>query len=330
MRMIRCNRSTTRAVARRTLITSMIAFGVAGPALAQSSKPITIIVPLTAGSPVDVCARLIAQHLTAALGQPVIVENRPGAGGTIGAKYVAGAEPDGSVLMLNAVNQVISPAMYKNLNYHPIKDFSSIGGAALSPFVFVAPPSLPVKSLAEFIAYAQANPGKLNFGYGLGTSPHILGELFKRAAQVDLANIPYKGGAQAINDMLAGQIHLNIGTPATLVQLIRSGKLRALVVTGDGRYPDLPEVPTIIEAGFPDLSLTLWMGMMGPAGMPPAMVARLNTALNGALRSSQAKESLARLGFVPTPDTPEAFEKFLQREMDAWGRAVGVTGVKVN
>lgn len=326
--MMRSRRSAT--VSRRTLMTGMLALCLAETARAQLGRAITIIVPLTSGSPVDVCARLIAQHLTSSLGQPVIVENRPGAGGTIGAKYVAGAEPDGSVLMLNAVNQVISPAMYKNLNYHPIKDFTSIGSAATSPFVFVVPPSMPAKTLADFIAYARANPGKLNFGYGLGTSPHILGELFKRATQIDLANIPYKGGAQAINDMLANQIHLNIGTPATLVQLIRGGKLTALVVTGDARYPDLPDVPTVIESGFPDLSLTLWMGMMGPPNMPPAVVAKLNAALNRALQSEQAKASLAQLGFVPTPGSPEAFATFLQREMDVWGKAVQLTGVKVN
>jgi len=319
-------------IAQRCVLAIMLALGASCGALAQiyPTKPITIIVPLTAGSPVDVAARLTAQHLSAALGQPVIVENRAGAGGTIGTKYVAAAEPDGYVLMLNAVNQVIAPAMYKNLSYDPIKDFTPIGAVARSPFVFVVPPTLPVKTLAEFIAYAKANPGKLNFGYGLGTSPHILGELFKSAAGVELANIPYKGGAQAINDMLAGQIHLNIGTPATLVQLIASGKLKALVVTGDARYPDLPDVPTIIENGFPQLSLTLWMGMMGPAGMPPEVSKRLNTALNGLLQSQQVRDSLARQGFVPAPGSPQAFEEFLNKEMEAWGRAVKLTGVKVN
>jgi tripartite-type tricarboxylate transporter receptor subunit TctC len=325
-------KSATNLIVRRCVLAIMLALGVSSDAFAQAypTKPITIIVPLTAGSPVDVAARLAAQHLSAALGQPVIVENRAGAGGTIGTKYVAGAEPDGYVLMLNAVNQVIAPAMYKNLTYDPIKDFTSIGAVAQSPFVFVVPPTLPVQTLAEFIAYAKANPGKLNFGYGLGTSPHILGELFKSAAGVDLANIPYKGGAQAINDMLAGQIHLNIGTPATLVQLIATGKLKALAVTGDARYPDLRDVPTIIESGFPQLSLTLWMGMMGPAGMPPDVSKRLNTALNELLQSKQVRDSLARQGFVPTPGSPEAFEAFLYKEMDAWGRAVKLTGVKVN
>jgi tripartite-type tricarboxylate transporter receptor subunit TctC len=257
---------------RTTLALALVALAaLAGTAPANSypNKPITIIVPLTAGSPVDVVARMISQSLSVALGQRVIVENRPGAGGTIGAKAVAIAEPDGHTLALNAVNQVIASAIYPNLSYHPIKDFASVGGAALSPYVFVVPPSLPVKTLQELVDYAKARPGQLNFGYGLGTSPHILGELFKSTMKVDLANIPYKGGAQAINDMLAGQIHLNIGTPSTLVPLIRSGKLRAVAVTGTERYPDLPEIATVGESGQPQLSLTLWMGMLAPAH-PPA------------------------------------------------------------
>jgi tripartite-type tricarboxylate transporter receptor subunit TctC len=317
---------------RQVLLATVVSLAWSSLGLAQDypTRPVTIIVPLTAGSPVDVAARIVAQQLTATLGQPVVVENRAGAGGTIGTKFVAGSSPEGYVLLLNAVNQVIAPFMYNNLSYHPIKDFTAIGGVAQSPLVFVVPASLPANSFAEFIALAKANPGKYNFGYGLGTSPHILGELFKHSTGVNLANIPYKGGAQAMNDMLAGQIHLNIGTPATLVPLIRAGKIKALVVTGNSRYPDLPTVPTIIESGFPKLSLTLWMGMLGPQGMQAGLAKRLNGALNGVLASPRLKEGMGKLGFVPMPGSPAAFETFLQREMAAWGDAVRLTGVKAN
>jgi tripartite-type tricarboxylate transporter receptor subunit TctC len=220
--------------------------------------------------------------------------------------------------------------MYRNLTYDPIKDFTAIGSVASSPLVFVVPSSLPANTLEQFIALAKAEPGKYNFGYGLGTSPHILGELFKRTVAIDLANIPYKGGAHAMKDMLAGQIHLNIGTPATLVPLIRAGKIKALVVTGDARYPDLPDVPTVIESGLPNLNLTLWMGLLGPKALPVELTGKLNVALNAALQSARVKDGMAKLGFLPTPGSPEVFEKFLQREMDAWGKAVVRTGVKVN
>jgi tripartite-type tricarboxylate transporter receptor subunit TctC len=310
-----------------------VAFGLANAAIAQPfpNKPVTIIVPLTAGSPVDVAARIVAQHLSATFGHRALVENRPGAGGTIGTKYVAGAEPDGHVLLLNAVNQVIAPAMYKNLAYDPIKDFTAIGSVARSPLVFVVPSSLPARTFEEFVALVKANPGKFNFGYGLGTSPHILGELFKLTVGINLVNIPYKGGAHAMKDMLTGHIHLNIGTPATLVPLVRAGKIRALVVTGDARYPDLPEVPTIVdEKGLPELNFTLWMGLLAPKGLPAELTNRLNAALNGALQSQRVKDGMATLGFLPTPGSPDVFQKFLQREMDAWGKAVVRTGVKVN
>jgi tripartite-type tricarboxylate transporter receptor subunit TctC len=190
-------------------------------------------------------------------------------------------------------------------------------------------PSVPAKTLQELVAYAKANPGKLNFGYGLGTSPHILGELFKATTNIELANIPYKGGAQAVNDILAGQIHLNIGTPSTLVPLIQAGKLRALAVTGDRRYPDLPDVPTVAESGLAQLSLTLWMGLLAPAGVPAEVVAKLNAALNDTLQSPRMKESLAKLGFQGIPGSPQDFEKFLTSEMESWGKAVRQTGVKV-
>lgn len=320
--------------ATRRIILALSIVGVAVLAIADvqaqpyPNRPIKIIVPLTAGSPVDVVGRLVGNHLSAALRQPVIVENRPGAGATIGAKAVAGSEPDGYTLLHTAANHVIAPAAFKNPTYEPLKDFAPVGGTATSPYVVVVTPSLPVRTVPELIAYSKANPGRLNWGFGLGTSPHLIGELFKHLTKADIASIPYKGGANAITDLLAGQIHMNVGTTATLVPLVKSGKLRALAVIGDGRYDDLPDVPTMAESGVP-LTFTFWTGLLAPAGTSVEIVQKLNTALNGALANAELKASMAKLGLMPKPGTPEQFRAFLEQERRAWSQAVSLTGVKI-
>jgi tripartite-type tricarboxylate transporter receptor subunit TctC len=308
-----------------------VASSTAVPAQAQPypNRPIKIVVPLTAGSPVDVVGRLIGNHLSAALRQSVIIENRPGAGATIGAKSVASADPDGYTLLHTAANHVIAPAAFKNLTYDPTTDFAPIGATATSPFVVVVTPTLPIRTVPELIAYSKANPGKLNWGYGLGTSPHLIGELFKRVAKADIASIPYKGGANAVTDMLAGQIHMNIGTTATLVPLVKAGKLRAIAVIGEGRYADLPDVPTIEESGVP-LTFTFWSGLLAPAATPPDIVQKLNTTLNEVLATSELKASMAKLGLLPKPGTPQQFAAFLAAERKAWAEAVDLTGVKID
>jgi tripartite-type tricarboxylate transporter receptor subunit TctC len=319
-------------IKRRFVLTVVAVLSVLGPAQAQPypNHPIKIIVPLTPGSPVDVVARLVAQHLSPALGQPVIIENRPGAGATIGAKAVASAEPDGYTLLLTAANHVIGPAVYKNLSYDPIKDFAPIAGVAMSPFIMVVAPSVPANNVQELIAYAKANPGKLNFGFGLGTAPHLLGELFKITTQTDIASIPYKGGAQAVTDILAGQIHMNIGTTATLVPLVQTGKLKALAVTGGSRYPELPDVPTMTESGLPQLSLTFWAGLMAPAATPPDIVTKLNATWNEIVRSAEMTQSMAKLGLQAKRGSPQDFAAFLGSDMRDWAAAVTTTGVKLD
>jgi tripartite-type tricarboxylate transporter receptor subunit TctC len=308
----------------------LMGLGLSGSAHAQTypSKPIKIVVPLTPGSPVDVVGRLVGQHLSVALKQPVIIENRPGAGATIGAKSVAIAEPDGYTLLHTAANHVIAPAAFKNLSYDPIGDFAPVGATATSPFVVVLTPTLPINNIPELIAYAKANPGKLNWGFGLGTSPHLIGEMFKHLTKADIASIPYKGGAQAVADILGGQIHMNIGTTATVVPLVRSGKLRALAVIGEGRYRDLPDVPTMVESGVP-LAFTFWGGLLAPKGIPAEVLQKLNGTLNEVLRNPELKESMAKLGLDPKPGTPQQFADFLDAEKREWGNAVQVTGVKI-
>jgi tripartite-type tricarboxylate transporter receptor subunit TctC len=322
MKIVRCALAAAAAIAAVLSVP-------AAQAQPYPNKPIKVIVPLTAGSPVDVVARLVGQHLSAALRQPIIVENRPGAGATIGAKAVASADPDGYTLLHTAANHTIAPAAFKNLTYDPVKDFAPVGGTATSPFVVVITPKLPVKTVPELLAYAKANPKTLNWGYGLGTSPHLIGELFKHLTKADIASIPYKGGANAVTDILAGQIHMNIGTTATVVPLVHSGKLRAIAVIGEGRYADLPDIPTMAESGVP-LAFTFWTGFLAPSATPPDVVRRLNTALNDVLANPELKSSMAKLGLQPKTGTPQQFGEFLEMERREWANAVGITGVKID
>ena len=229
------------------------------------SKPIKLIVPYTPGSPVDVLARVVTQKVSVRLGQIIVIDNRPGAGTTIGSKLAAVAEPDGYTLLIGATSLIISASLYPNLDYDPVKSFVGVAMLAQSPQVLVIAPSIPAKTVQEFIAYAKAHPGKLNFGFGLGTLPHILGESFKAVTATNIASIPYKGGAQAITDMLGGRIDMNFGTQATLLPLIRQGKVRALAVTTATRARDLPEVPTMAESGLPQLTLS-FLGRASGAG----------------------------------------------------------------
>jgi tripartite-type tricarboxylate transporter receptor subunit TctC len=245
-------------LARRQFL-HLAAGAVALPAMsriarAQSypNKLIKLILPYTAGSPNDVLARLVTPALSSQLGQTVVIENRPGGGTSIGARAVMTAEPDGyTLLWSNSPSHFIAPAVSTTFSYDPLKDFTPIVSIGSNANVLVVVPSVPANTLSEFIAYAKANPGKLNFGYGQGTTPHLVGALFKLETGIELAFVPYKGGAPAVTDMLGGHIQMNIGTSSTLRPLIREGRLRALAVTGTARMAELPEVPTMIESGYP-------------------------------------------------------------------------------
>jgi tripartite-type tricarboxylate transporter receptor subunit TctC len=309
----------TRAILA-LILTAGFGLQAGAPAQAQPfpQRPIKIVLPYTPGSPNDVVVRLIIPRLTTALGQSVVVENRPGGGTIIGTKTVATSDADGHTWLGASINFVVAPSLNPNAGYDPLKDFAPIASVASSPFILVVAPDLPVKTLQEFIAYAKANPGKLNFGFGQGTAPHMIGELLKASSGVDIASIPYKGGAQAVTDMLGGRIQMNIGTPATLVPLIRQGKLKALAVTSGTRSPDLPDVPTMAESGAPELALTYWMGLLAPAGTPPALIARINAEINEGLKSDEVKASMAKLGFEPGSGAPRDFAAFLAEEARRW------------
>jgi tripartite-type tricarboxylate transporter receptor subunit TctC len=321
-------------IARRTFLAALLT--ATGPTWTQSwaqsypSRPIRMITPFTPGSPVDVAARLLAQYLGANLGQNVIVDNRPGAGTTLGMKAAALADPDGYTLLYQSSSLVVAPAMYKNLDYDPLKAFAPVANVASSHWVTVVPPSLPVRTVPEFIAYARTHPGTLNFGFGQGTAPQLVGEWLKVTNKLEIGSVPYRGGMQAITDMLGGTIHLNIGTASTLVPLINEGKLRAISVWGPTRFPELPDVPTMIESGFPGLSLGFWVGLWAPAGTPDAIVERINAATNAALGSAEMRASMHRLGIAPSIGSVKDFAHFIADEAPRWADIVAKSGVQVN
>jgi tripartite-type tricarboxylate transporter receptor subunit TctC len=318
-------------ITRRNLVLATLSAGLARPAAAQAypSRVIRMICPFTPGSPVDVAARLLAQHLASSLGQNVIVDNRPGAGTTIGMKSAALAEPDGYTLLYQSSSLVVAPAMYKNLDYDPIKAFTPVAYVAGSHWVTVAPVTLPARNMVEFIAYARANPGKLNFGFGQGTAPQLVGEWLKRTSKLDMGSVPYRGGMQAVTDMIGGSIHLNIGTASTLIPLINDGKIRAISVWAPNRLPELPDVPTMIESGFPGLSLFFWSGLWAPGGTPADIVNRLNVATNTVLRSPEMKAAMEKLGIETLIGSPQDFAAFIADEQPKWARIVEASGVKV-
>lgn len=316
------------SLTRIVIAAALAATTTAASAQSYPSQPIRMIVPFTAGSPNDVVARLLAQQLTTRLGQNVIIDNRPGAGTNAGTKAAASAEPNGYTLLFNSSSMVVSPAMYKNPGYDPQKSFVPVANAVFGHWVTVIEKSIPANTVPEFIAYAKANPGKLAFGYGQGTAPQLVGEWLKVRENVDITSVPYKGGAQAIIDMIGGRIHLNIGTTATIVPHIKAGSVKAISVWSPQRYPELPNVPTMIESGYPGLALGFWAGLWAPAGTPEAIVQRLNDATNDSLRSAEMKVSLDKLGLEPVIQTPQEFGKFIRDEIPRWAEIVKVSGVR--
>ena len=324
-------------IAKRLMLCLVVATGIglsnAGDARAQTypNHALKIVVPYPAGGPTDVLARLVAEKLSSMFGQSVIVESRPGgAGGTVGAKAVASADPDGYTLLISQVGALtISPSIYKSVDYELSKAFAPVALVAVSPQLLCVSPTLPVKSVAELLAYAKANPGKVNFGSaGVGSQPHVLGELLKLVGGVNMTHIPYRGSAPAITDLLAGQIQMMFDTPVVMLPHIEAGKMRALAITAPARSPQLPDVPTMNESGLPRLEATLWSGMLAPAGTPAGVVARLNATFNEGMNSPDMRASLAKLGAEPRALSPDAFARFLAAETQRWAAVVAEAGIK--
>jgi tripartite-type tricarboxylate transporter receptor subunit TctC len=301
-------------------------------AVAQTypTRPVQVIVPLSPGSPVDAVARILAQHLQTRLGQSVVIENRPGAGTTIGTKAAAAAAPDGYTLLFVSDSLGYYSTLYPNLDFDPLRRLTPVATAATWSHVIVVAPSVPTSTIAELIAYAKANPGKLVFGFGLGTTPQVLGEALRQATGIDLTFIPYRGGEQARADLLGGRVHVNMAPVGNLLPLIQDGKARALAFTGPTRSHLLPNVPTMIESGFPRVGFNpdAWVGFLGPAGMPSAVANKLNTEINGALKSPEVNGLLAKMGFEPKITTPEEFAAFLVAEMRKWPPLLRNAGLK--
>ncbi|MCY1162798.1 MAG: tripartite tricarboxylate transporter substrate binding protein [Pseudomonadota bacterium] len=322
-------RSLTAAVA---LGTGLLASVPAAAQAAYPSKTITMIVPFSAGGTTDILARIVSQALTAELGQSVIVDNRAGAGGNIGGQAAARATADGYTLFMGTVGtHAINATLYKKMPFDPIKDFAPLTRVANVPNLLVANPKQPFKNVKELIAYAKAHPGELNFGSsGNGSSIHLSGELFKTMAKVDMQHVPYKGSAPAVTDLLGNQIAIMFDNMPSAIQHVRSGKLRPIAVTTAKRSPELPDVPTIAESGVPGYEATSWFGLFAPAGTPPAVVARLNTAIVKVLAKADVKKKINEQGAEVYSETPEQFSAFIQKESVKWGKVVRESGASVD
>jgi len=308
------------------------ALSVISPALAQTYpiRPIKLIVPFPPAGPIDIVARLIGQQLTKALGQQVVIENRPGAGSILGTKMAAGAEADGYTLLFGSSGSLaVAPALYANYDLDILKAFVPVGAVALLPHVLVIANSVPARTVAEFIGYAKANPGKLNYGASLGTPPHLLSTLFKAKAGIDVVYVPYKGSAASVTDLLAGETQFTIDGLTGLYPLIKEGKVRALAIARAERWPDLPEVPTLVESGFPDFTVDAWTGVVAPAGTSEAIIATLNRAINEGLGTAEAREGLARFNAIAQPSTPAEFGAFVASELPKWAAIVKLSGARI-
>jgi tripartite-type tricarboxylate transporter receptor subunit TctC len=316
------------AIRLLSLALIVIAAVFASPSDAQNypDRPIKLIVTVAAGGPMDTIARVVADQLQSKLGQPVIVENRPGAGSTLGAKAVASATPDGYTLMWGTLSTIaIAPALYKDPGYDP-KAFVPIAMIAEFPHVMVISPTLPAHTMKEYVAYAKANRGGLNFGGSLGTPPQLLGAMFSKVADLGMTYVPYKGGAPSIPDLLAGRLQMQFDALTLLQPLIKDGKVRALAVASEKRWPALPEVPTLAEVGFKDFPGAPWAGLMAPSGTPESIVAKLNAVTNDILRTPEVQASLGRLNVLSRPGSQAEFAAFVSRETPVWTEMVRASG----
>jgi tripartite-type tricarboxylate transporter receptor subunit TctC len=297
---------------------------------AMAQTPVRFVVGFTPGGPSDILARSLAEELAGPLGQPVVVENRPGAGGNLAAEIVAKSAPDGNTWLLGnnsilATNQ----ALYSHLGYDPVKDFAPVALVAIQPNILVVHPSVPAHSVPELIAYAKTQPGKLNYASsGAGAAAHLAGELFKTMTGVQMVHVPYKGAQPALTDVIAGQCQLMFATSASVIPYIKAGRLRALAVTTAKRSASVPDLPTLAESGVPGFEAITWHGVVVPAHTPPGTVARLNRAIDTALADPQLLERLNNLGAEVSPGSPQDFAAYIAREIPKWTKVVRDSGAK--
>jgi tripartite-type tricarboxylate transporter receptor subunit TctC len=323
-------------LSKRTALVALAAAVCAagGSAWAQTfpNKPIKIVVGFAPGGPADVMARLIGQRMASILGQGVVVDNRPGAGGTLGARAVAESDADGYTLLLgNTSTLVISPLIYKNVNYDPVKGFAPIALLGTTSNLLIVNPALPVQSVKELVALARARPGKLNYSSaGIGTPPHLIGEMFKQRLGLDIVHVPYKGGGPSLQAVVAGETQFSFENPASSLPLVRAGKVRALASTSATRNSQTADLPTMIEAGVPDFTSVSFTAVVAPAGTPAAIVGKLNSAVNESLRSPEVAGTLVKLSVDAKITSPEELAAFLGGERDKWTTVVKTAGVKAD
>jgi len=321
-----------KAMTRKTKFWIVIAicFGAAAPAGGQglTDKVVRVVVPFAPGGSTDIVARITAQKLSERLKTQVVIDNRGGGGGNIGSDLVAKAPPDGHTLLIGTVGSLtINPTLYKRMPYDPQKDLSPIAYFGSTPNILVVHPSLPVKSVRELISFARSKPGQLNYASaGTGGSVHLAGELFKSMAKVDMIHVPYKGSGPALIDLLGGHTQLMFSTMPPALPHAKSGRLRALGMTGVRRSPLVPDLPTIAESGLPGYEITQWWGLLGPAGMSGAIVTRLNSDVNAILQQADVKERFAAEGADTAPNTPQWFAAFMKSETVKWGKVVRASG----
>ena len=319
---------------RRTLLlaAALAALPMAASAQGYPSKPIRFVVPYPPGGPLDTIARLLGQKVSEGVKQPVIVENKPGAGGNIGADFVAKSLADGHTILMGAVaTHAINPTLYARIPYDPVRDFAPITQVASTPNVLVVNPSLPVSSVAELITHAKANPGKLNFGSGsTGSAGHLAGELFNSLAGVQMAHIPYKGAAPAMQDLIGGQIHLMFDNLASSLAQVRAGRVKALAVTTAKRSSLAPELPTVAESGLAGFDISTWFGIFAPAGTPREAITRLHTEFTRALAAPDVREKMLNMGAEPVGNSPAEFAAFIRAEAEKYARVIKASGARVD
>ena len=317
------------------LVFAATLFGLISPIIADAQnypdRLIKIVVPYPPGGPADVSARLVVAPLSSKLGQTVVIENQSGAGGRTGAKAVTLASPDGYTLQLGGTNpNAMAKSLYRNLDFDPIKDLAAVALIAVDSNALVINPNVPAKTLQELVHYAKANPGKLTSGATIGISPHICLEMFRVRTGTNIVFVPYKGAAPAIVDLLGGQIQIGMSSKAVLLPLIKEGRLRAVAVTSESRWPELPDVPTMAESGITGMPAHIWFGLLAPARTPEPIIAKLNAAVNEGLKIPEMQASIAKLGMETRSFTAQEFADKLVEEERAWAAAIRESGIKID
>ncbi|MDH0738112.1 Bug family tripartite tricarboxylate transporter substrate binding protein [Achromobacter spanius] len=298
---------------------------------AWPERPVTVVVPFPPGGPTDLVARVLAKQLADQTGQTFVVENKGGANGNIGMQYVAAAKPDGYTVLYNTSSIALSPNLYRNLPFDPVKDFEAVSSTAIIPLVLLAHPSLPVKNVSEFVSYAKAHPGKLSYGSaGAGNVTHLGALLFLRSVGIDAVHVPYRGSAPAMTDLVGGQVQFMTNTLNDSLGFVRDGKLKALAVSSKARSPQLPDTPTLAETVVPDFEMGAWQGMVVPAGTPTDIVNALNTQIRKALQSPALLKQLQAQGAQPLGSTPSEYSDYIRAEINRWKDVVKAANVRLD